>query len=305
MTSTALQRQSHIGGEPLPQPAAGRMTWHLPSSRPGQPIYAGDPAPGRQAEEATFHTHDGVPLFYRRWPALGPRRGAVVMFHRGHEHSGRMAHLVGELNLPDFDIYAWDARGHGQSPGERGYSPGVATSVRDVQTFVDHIAHAHGVAVADMHILAQSVGAVLVATWAHDYAPPVRGITLASPAFQVKLYVPFARAGLALMHKVRGHFVVNSYVKPQYLTHDPERIASYKADPLITRPIAVGMLLGLYEAAQRVVQDAQAITQPLQLLISGKRLGGAPEAAAALLPAPGQRHQDLHRAAGLLPRHAG
>lgn len=226
--------------------------------------------PTRVAEELHFSTHDGQRLFYRRWPALGAqRRGAVLMFHRGHEHSGRMAHLVDELNLPDFDVYAWDARGHGRSPGERGYSPSFGTSVRDVQTFVDHITAEHGVASADMHIVAQSVGAVLVATWAHDYAPVVRGITLASPAFKVKLYVPFARAGLALMHRLRGHFVVNSYVKPQFLTHDPARIASYRADPLISRPIAVGVLLGLYEAAERVVQDAQAITQPLQLLISG------------------------------------
>jgi len=226
--------------------------------------------PTRQAEELQFSTHDGVSLFYRRWPALSAqRRGAVVLFHRGHEHGGRMAHLVDELNLPEFDFYAWDARGHGHSPGERGYSPSFGTSVRDVQTFVDHITAAHGVALSDMHIVAQSVGAVLVSTWAHDYAPKVRGLTLASPAFKVKLYVPFARAGLALMHKLRGHFVVNSYVKPQYLTHDAARIESYRHDPLITRPIAVGVLLGLYEAAERVVKDAQAITQPVQLLISG------------------------------------
>ena len=50
-----------------------------------------------------------------------------------------MAHLVDEMTLPGFDFYAWDARGHGQSPGERGYSPSFGTSVRDVQAFVDHI----------------------------------------------------------------------------------------------------------------------------------------------------------------------
>ncbi|MFO1329490.1 MAG: bifunctional alpha/beta hydrolase/class I SAM-dependent methyltransferase [Rubrivivax sp.] len=223
-----------------------------------------------EAEVHHFHTHDGQRLFYRRWPAQGAtRRGAVLMFHRGHEHSGRMAHLVDELDLPDFDLYAWDARGHGHSPGERGYSPSFMSSVRDVQTFVDHIGATHGVAVEDMHVVAQSVGAVLAATWAHDYAPRLRGLTLASPAFQVKLYVPFARPALRLMHALRGHFVVNSYVKPEFLTHDRARIASYKADPLISRPIAVGMLLGLYEAAERVVADAQAITQPVQLLISG------------------------------------
>ncbi|MFT3953774.1 MAG: bifunctional alpha/beta hydrolase/class I SAM-dependent methyltransferase [Piscinibacter sp.] len=224
----------------------------------------------RPSEALHFRTHDAQSLFYRRWPATGAqRRGAVLLFHRGHEHSGRMAHLVDELDLPDFDFYAWDARGHGHSPGERGYSPSFGTSVRDVQTFVDHIAATHGVAPQDMHVVAQSVGAVLIATWAHDYAPPVRGLTLASPAFKVKLYVPFARAGLKLMHALRGHFVVNSYVKPQFLTHDTARIDSYRRDPLISRPIAVGVLLGLYEAAERVVKDAAAITQPVQLLISG------------------------------------
>jgi hypothetical protein len=141
--------------------------------------------------------------------------------------------------------------------------------VRDVQTFVNHIAAEHGVAQADQYVIAQSVGAVLVSTWAHDYAPTIRGMTLASPAFKVKLYVPFARVGLALMHKLRGLFFVNSYVKAKFLTHDPERIASYEADPLISRPIAVNILLDLYTAAERVVADAQAIVVPTQLLISG------------------------------------
>ncbi|MFC3684596.1 bifunctional alpha/beta hydrolase/class I SAM-dependent methyltransferase [Hydrogenophaga luteola] len=224
----------------------------------------------RPAQERHFSTHDGVSLFYRHWSATAAqRRGAVLLFHRGHEHGARMAHLVDELNLPDFDFFAWDARGHGRSPGQRGHSPSFATSVRDVQTFVDHITAEHGVAVTDQYVIAQSVGAVLVSTWAHDYAPAIRGMTLASPAFKVKLYVPFARAGLALMHKLRGLFFVNSYVKAKFLTHDPERIASYEADPLISRPIAVNILLDLYRAAERVVADAQAIVAPTQLLISG------------------------------------
>ncbi len=223
----------------------------------------------RPVSEHHFETHDGVQLFYRHWPATAPRRGAVVMFHRGHEHSGRIAHLADELDLPDFDFFAWDARGHGHSPGARGHSPSFGTSVRDVQTFVDHIRDHHGIAHADMTVLAQSVGAVLVATWAHDYAPRVRCLVLASPAFQVKLYVPFARPGLALLKKLRGNFFVNSYVKAKFLTHDPARQRSYNKDPLIARAISVNILLGLYEAAERVVTDAQAITLPTQLLISG------------------------------------
>jgi alpha-beta hydrolase superfamily lysophospholipase len=223
----------------------------------------------RHCTEHGFATHDDVALFYRHWPAQGDARGAIVLIHRGHEHSGRMAHLADELGLPDFDVFAYDMRGHGRSPGARGDSPSFATSVRDLQTFVDHIATIHGVEIADLIVIAQSVGAVLASTWAHDYAPKIRGLVLASPAFKVKLYVPFARPGLALMRKLRGNFFVNSYVKAKFLTHDPERIASYGTDPLISRPISVNILLGLYEAADRVVADAAAITLPVQLLISG------------------------------------
>jgi alpha-beta hydrolase superfamily lysophospholipase len=234
---------------------------------------AGAPVAGvtvRTVHEKSFRTHDGVDLFYRYWPSAAAQpKGAIVLFHRGHEHSGRMAHLADELDLPDFAIFAWDARGHGRSPGERGFSPSFATSVRDVQTFIDHIAATYDIAVTDIAVIAQSVGAVLIATWAHDYAPKIRCMVLASPAFKVKLYVPLARLALKLRHRWRGNFFVNSYVKARFLSHDPRRIASYNSDPLITRPIAVNILLALYDVSDRVVADARAITVPTQLLISG------------------------------------
>ncbi|MBX4948060.1 bifunctional alpha/beta hydrolase/class I SAM-dependent methyltransferase [Rhizobium binae] len=224
----------------------------------------------RPMHVSEFVSHDGTPLFYRTWPATGAApKGAIILLHRGHEHSGRVAHLATELGLDDFAFYAWDARGHGRSPGERDYSPSFAASVRDLDCFVRHVSETSGTAVEDIAVIAQSVGAVLATTWVHDYAPQIRALVLASPAFSVKLYVPFAREGIALWEKLKGTFFVNSYVKARFLTHDSERIASFEADPLITRPIASNILLQLYEAAARVVDDARAITVPTQLLISG------------------------------------
>lgn len=58
-----------------------------------------------------FITHDETTLFYQRWAAAHqPAKKAIVLFHRGHEHSERMAHLVEELNLPDFDFCMGCAR---------------------------------------------------------------------------------------------------------------------------------------------------------------------------------------------------
>lgn len=224
----------------------------------------------RVVKENTFKTHDKVELFYRYWPAQSDRvKGAIVLFHRGHEYSARLEHIVNELQLHDYAFFAWDARGHGRSPGERGYSPSLSTSVRDVQTFIQHISTSYAFDEQDIAVVAQSVGAVLVSAWVHDYAPKIRCMSLASPAFKVKLYLPFARRGLKLMQALRGNFYVNSYVKARFLTHDQDRIESYNNDPLITRPISSNILLSLYETADRIIDDAAAITVPTQLLVSG------------------------------------
>lgn len=74
---------------------------------------------------------------------------------------------------------------------------------------------------------------------------------------------------LALWHRLRGLFFINSYVKGRYLTHDRQRVASFNNDPLITRAIAVNILLDLYKTSERIIRDAAAITLPTQLLISG------------------------------------
>lgn len=221
-------------------------------------------------QQRTFITSDNTELFYRYRPAKSETCDkAIVFFHRGHEHSGRMMHLADELGLGDFAYFAWDARGHGNSPGERGDSPSIGTSVADIATFVAHLSAEYGIEEENIAVVAQSVGAVLVAAWLHDYAPNIRCAVLASPAFKVKLYVPFARLGLRIWQKLRGNFYVQSYVKAHYLTHDAERIASYNQDPLITRAISVRILLGLYDVGERIVADAAAITTPLQLLVSG------------------------------------
>jgi alpha-beta hydrolase superfamily lysophospholipase len=42
--------------------------------------------------EHTFARPDAPPLFYRAWPADSDK--ALLLFHRGHEHSGRFEELV-------------------------------------------------------------------------------------------------------------------------------------------------------------------------------------------------------------------
>jgi alpha-beta hydrolase superfamily lysophospholipase/SAM-dependent methyltransferase len=223
-----------------------------------------------QPAEETFSTWDGVELFYRAWIPAEAKEKALLLFHRGHEHSGRWSEFVEMLGLPDVAVFAWDARGHGRSPGERGSAENFGMMVKDVDAFVRHIAEQYGFALENIIVLAHSVGAVSVAAWVHDYAPPIRAMILATPAFRVRLYIPFAIPSLRLKQKFLGPGFVKSYVKAKMLTHDAAQAALYAADPLIFRQIAVNVLIDLHDAGTRLLADAGAINVPTLMLAAGR-----------------------------------
>jgi alpha-beta hydrolase superfamily lysophospholipase len=223
-----------------------------------------------EATEHTMTSWDGAELFYRSWIPAKATDQALLLFHRGHEHSGRWQDTVDSLDLDDVAIFAWDARGHGRSHGERGAANNFSDVIKDVDAFARHISERHGIAIENMIVLAHSLAAIGVTAWVHDYAPPIRAMILATAAFQVKLYIPFAIPALRLKQKFSKGGYVQSYVKAKMLTHDRDQAAQYDADPLIFRQIAINVLLDLHDTANRLIADAGAIHTPTLMLGAGR-----------------------------------
>ena len=219
--------------------------------------------------EHRFTTWDETELFYRSWQPRSQSRQAIILLHRGHEHSGRFQDTVDRADLDDFWMFAWDARGHGHSPGERGYAPSFSSIVRDLDRFVAHVSESRDIPIENIAIVANSIGAVIAATWVHDYAPSIRAMVLATPAFRVKLYVPLAVPGLRVLQRIKPKSFVKSYVKPAMLTHDEEMIQQIANDALITGNISVNILLEMHDTSTRIVADAGAIHVPTLVLSAG------------------------------------
>jgi alpha-beta hydrolase superfamily lysophospholipase len=219
--------------------------------------------------ERKTESWDGTELFYRAWLPNGKADKALFLFHRGHEHSGRWQAVVDALDLEDVAVFAWDARGHGLSRGERGAAPNFAAVIKDVDAFVRSIAKEHGIALSNVICLGHSLGAIAVAAWVHDYAPPIRAMILATAAFRVRLYVPFAGPMLRLKQATFGSGSVTSYVTARMLTRVETEMRAYKADPLISRKIAVNILLDVQDTSSRLLADAGAINLPTLMLGAG------------------------------------
>src|SRR5712691_8746707 len=221
------------------------------------------------ASEHRFRSGDGTSLFYRAWRPSVPTGKLLVLFHRGHEHSGRWEDVIEALAPEGFTVFAWDARGNGRSEGPRDDAENFGCYARDAELFVRHLSATESVPMDQIAVVGHSVGAAVVAAWIHDYAPRVRAAVLATPAFRIRLYLPLAIPSLRLAQKLGIMRFVPSYVKAKVLTHDPAQRIKHEQDTLITHAISTRILVDLHDTATRLIQDAAAIRVPVLVLAAG------------------------------------
>ena len=219
--------------------------------------------------EHWFTSGDGTRLFYRAWRPPAPSGRILILFHRGHEHSGRWDDVVEALAPEGFTVFAWDARGNGRSEGPRDDAEHFGWYARDAELFVRYLSEIERVPMDQIAVVGHSVGAAIVAAWIHDYAPALRAAVLATPAFRIRLFVPLAIPSLRLALKLRLMKVVPSYVKARVLTHDPAQRMRHEQDRLISHGISTRVLIDLHDTATRLMQDAAAIRVPTLVLVAG------------------------------------
>jgi alpha-beta hydrolase superfamily lysophospholipase len=208
-------------------------------------------------------------LFYRAWRPADPTGQILVLFHRGHEHSGRWEDVVEAIAPAGFTVFAWDARGSGRSEGPRDDAENFGCYVRDAELFIRHLSETERVPMDQIAVVGHSVGAAIVAAWIHDYAPRLRAAVLATPAFRIRLYLPLAIPSLRLALKLGIMKSVRSYVKARVLTHDPAQRIRHEQDRLISHAISTRILIDLHDTATRLIRDAAAIRVPALVLMAG------------------------------------
>lgn len=219
-------------------------------------------------ERLQFTTDDDQCLHYKGWNMEGASR-ALVLLHRGHEHADRWDSVIPLLTMPETAIFAWEARGHGQSDGRRGHALGFMEYVRDLEAFFRHLEKTHGLKMEKTVLVAHSVGGVVGATWVHDFAPRLAGLVLATPAFEVNLIVPGALRGVRALQKLKPEATIKSYVKGSWLTRDAQAAAEYDADELISKDISAKVLVDLFDTGRRVIADAAVMDRPLLMFSAG------------------------------------
>jgi alpha-beta hydrolase superfamily lysophospholipase len=155
----------------------------------------------------------------------------LVIVHGFGEHSGRYMNVVNHLVPKGYAIYALDHRGHGRSPGPRGYINSWEEFREDVRAFVRRVAERE--MGRPLFLMGHSMGGLIVLEYALHYPEGLKGVVASGPAL-AQVGVSPALMGMArVLSRIWPRFAMDTGLDATSISRDPEVVAAYQADPLV------------------------------------------------------------------------
>lgn len=179
--------------------------------------------------EGTFTGAGGLELYYQSWQPEGELRAIIAIVHGFGAHSGLFHDAVQHLLTLGYAVYAFDLRGHGRSPGQRGHINSWAELREDLHTFLTRIQE-RGPSCA-CFLWGHSLGAAIAVDYALRFPQSLQGLILTAPALG-KVKLPLVKVALGrMLSQVWPNFSLKvgldkgtSLRSPNYITtQDPLR----------------------------------------------------------------------------------
>jgi len=216
-------------------------------------------------QSGRFETQDGLVLFAHRWEPPGDSRAHLVLLHGYCEHAGRYGHVAQALNAMGIAVYAYDQRGHGKSPGKRGYIRDFDVLLQDLDCFFDHIrAHLDG---KPHVVMGHSLGGLVLARYAQTRRLDARALVFSSALLQINDDVSRLLVALADVLGTLTPWLPVASLDSSRIARDRDVVNAYDADPLIYHDkILARSGAQINGAIARARADVEAISAPVYII---------------------------------------
>ena len=218
---------------------------------------------------STFVASAGDHVVVQDWavePGI-PLRGTVILVHGLGEHAGRYDYVARHLNAWGFAVRGYDQYGHGESGGVRGGLPTDTHLLDDLADMVDST-RARMRKDTPLILLGHSMGGVVAAHFVALGIRPVDALVLSSPALDPGLS-RWQKVLLRVLSRLAPGLRVGNGLKSQYLSHDPEVVAAYRADPLVHDRISARLIRFIADSGEQVIAAAPLWKVPTLLMYAG------------------------------------
>jgi alpha-beta hydrolase superfamily lysophospholipase len=211
----------------------------------------------------------GAALYAETFVPAEPARGVVLVTHGYAEHCGRYREVAHVIVKAGWAMLAYDVRGHGQSPGPRGF-------IDRFDTYLDDLAAAHTAARAlapgaPLVLLGHSHGALItLRALCGDRPPEAIAAILSSPYLGLRLAVPAYKKLLArAASRLAPALAQPNGLRVEQFTADAQKQAERRADTLCF-DVATPRWFTESSAAQAfVAANASRIGIPTTWLVGG------------------------------------
>jgi len=184
-------------------------------------------------KEGTFTGFRGADLYYQKWYPGGEVRAILAIVHGLGGHSSRFSTIVKHLIPLQYSIYGLDLRGHGRSPGQRGYINAWTELREDLRAFLNLIRNQQPG--CPIFILGHSLGGVIV----FDYilrcpqdASLLQGVIALAPSIGEIGVSPFRLFLGKLLSRVWPRFSLSTGLDLTTASRDEKILIAYAQDPL-------------------------------------------------------------------------
>jgi alpha-beta hydrolase superfamily lysophospholipase len=179
--------------------------------------------------EGTFKGTDGLELFYQSWQTQENAKATIAIIHGMGEHSNRYINIVNHFVPRGYDIFAFDLRGNGRSPGQRGYINSWTEIRNDINAFLNLIKRQSD---TPLFILGHSLGGVVALDYCTRHSEGLQGVIASSPAIG-KTGVPAIFWVLArILNRIWPRFSLNIRLDISNFSRDPAAAEAFKNDLL-------------------------------------------------------------------------
>jgi alpha-beta hydrolase superfamily lysophospholipase len=211
---------------------------------------------------------EGLPgLHATLWTVERPR-AVLVIAHGVGEHGGCYSEVAASLQsaIADLEILAVDLRGHGRSPGLRGYVGRYEELIGDLRSTVLWVReHRPNVPV---FVLGHSNGGQLALRLALTNPGFMAGLIVSNPASRLALQVPWWKLAVGrVLYNFAPRVTLHGNLKLEQLTRDPSQYPERLGDPLRHGRVSAPLFFGMVEGGEKLAEEVKRLKTPLLLIL--------------------------------------
>lgn len=215
----------------------------------------------------TFQGVEGLELYYQSWTPPGKVRAILAIVHGLGAHSSLYTNIIEYLLPKQYAVYSYDMRGHGRSPGARGYINKWAEYRDDLQAFLKLIQQQH--AQQPIFLLGHSMGGLVVIDYTLRYpqkASKLQGIITIAPSIGEVGVSPLKLLLGKILSRIYPRFSLDAGLDITAGSRDESILASYTQDKLRHRRGTARLSTEFFNTLAWVQSHVKEWCRPLLIL---------------------------------------